>query len=81
MGMGFGGLIATRLIQERNDYFAGAVLVNPCFTMPKKLNAFSQALLKGKALMNPDEVYKFTYHKETQQLLDYLTKKEPLYEF
>jgi len=34
MGMGFGGLIATRLIQERNDYFAGAVLINPCFTMP-----------------------------------------------
>ena len=66
MGMGFGGLIATRLIQERNDYFAGAVLINPCFTMPQQLSAFSQTILKGKALMNPDEVYKFTFPIDTQ---------------
>jgi alpha-beta hydrolase superfamily lysophospholipase len=34
LGMGYGGLIATKLIQSRNDYFTGAILVNPCYTFP-----------------------------------------------
>ena len=81
MGFGHGGLIATRLVQERNDYFSGAILVNPCYTLPTKLSGFNQNLLRAKSLISPDETYTFTYPKDLQQLYDFMAKKEPLYNF
>ena len=56
IGAGYGGLLATRLMEQRPDHFQGGVVVNPLYAFTKEYGAFAIAMMRAKAFTQPHSI-------------------------